>query len=164
MPETSSPAVDEVVLDTNVLLDWLVFDDPAAQPIVQALVAGQMRWVATEAMWNELAAVLAGPLSDARSRPASTALQRATPFCCRVEPPRAAQAATPRCADTSDQMFIDLALSRAVRWLISRDKALLRLAAAARPHRVGVVSPEQWAAAMLTTAAGMTPPSTRRPA
>ena len=39
----------------------------------------------------------------------------------------------PRCTDPDDQKFLDLALHAHAKWLVSRDKALLRLARKARP-------------------------------
>jgi predicted nucleic acid-binding protein len=50
-----------IVLDTNIVLDLFVFDDPATQPLQQALETQQLRWLATPAMRVELARVLAYP-------------------------------------------------------------------------------------------------------
>ena len=55
-----------IVLDTNIVLDVLVFRDPATQPLQQALHSGQRRWIATPAMREELARVLAYPQIAAR--------------------------------------------------------------------------------------------------
>ena len=52
---------EPVVIDTNVVLDLLVFRDPAARPIETALAEGRWRWLATQAMRDELARVLAYP-------------------------------------------------------------------------------------------------------
>jgi len=38
-----------VILDTNALLDWRVFKDPAALPLAQALDEGRLRWPASAA-------------------------------------------------------------------------------------------------------------------
>jgi len=53
--------VKPLVLDTNVVLDLLVFGDAAAQPVKQGLQDGALRWLATHAMREELARVLAYP-------------------------------------------------------------------------------------------------------
>ncbi|MDE2297629.1 MAG: PIN domain-containing protein, partial [Burkholderiales bacterium] len=51
-----APAI--VVLDTNVVLDWLVFHNPECGPLHASITAGRVRWVATAAMRDELAHVL----------------------------------------------------------------------------------------------------------
>ena len=48
------------------------------------------------------------------------------------------------CRDPDDQKFIDLALARNARWLISRDKALLALAKRAKPRGLLIQKPEFW--------------------
>ncbi|MDD4945107.1 MAG: PIN domain-containing protein, partial [Rhodoferax sp.] len=55
MPSTSQfpTPLPKVVLDTNIVLDAFVFDDPAARPLKQALAAHQLQWVATKAMRDE---------------------------------------------------------------------------------------------------------------
>src|SRR5688572_7537654 len=51
----------QLVLDTNVVLDLLVFGDPQTQPLADALANGDLRWLATPAMREELARVLDYP-------------------------------------------------------------------------------------------------------
>ncbi len=50
----------------------------------------------------------------------------------------------PRCTDEDDQIFIDLALSQQARWLITRDRAVLKLAARCQRLGLMVLTPEQW--------------------
>ena len=38
-----------VVLDTNVVLDWLLFANPQGQALGTAVTRGQLRWIATAA-------------------------------------------------------------------------------------------------------------------
>ena len=56
------PAPPSIVIDTNIALDLLVFEDPAWAPLAAVLAAGELRWVATEPMRGELARVLRYPL------------------------------------------------------------------------------------------------------
>ena len=53
--------VPGIVLDTNIVLDLLVFKDPLTLPLCEALEAGQLRWLSTDAMREELDRVLAYP-------------------------------------------------------------------------------------------------------
>ena len=50
-------AVRGLVLDTNVVLDWLVFRDPAVQGLAAAVTAGWLRWWVTPPMRDEFATV-----------------------------------------------------------------------------------------------------------
>ena len=71
-PLTSMPP--GAVLDTNVALDWLLFDDPAVASLAAAVSAGHVRWLATVAMRDEMADVLRRGLAASRSADAPTLL------------------------------------------------------------------------------------------
>lgn len=129
------------MIDTNVLLDWMVFDDPAVARLAAAVAAGTLHWVATEAMLDELRHVLGRPPLQAR-RPEHLEDVVAR-FCQRVDPPPAAPARL-LCTDPDDQKFIDLALHRGSPWLVSRDRALLKLRRRALAHGVQVCQPAAW--------------------
>ena len=49
-----------------------------------------------------------------------------------------------RCTDADDQKFIDLAIEHRARWLVSRDRAVLKLARRAAPLGLGIVTPARW--------------------
>jgi len=49
-----------------------------------------------------------------------------------------------RCNDPDDQKFVDLALAYGARWLLSRDRAVLKLAKRCRTLGLQVLTPEQW--------------------
>ena len=51
----------QLVLDTNIVLDLLVFADPQARPLQEGLAGGALQWLATPPMREELARVLAYP-------------------------------------------------------------------------------------------------------
>lgn len=139
-----------VVIDTNVLLDWLVFEDPSASPVAAVLRAGEMRWIATQPMLDELADVLQRAGFERWQMRAATAMSRALQECERVAHPPVPPAIQLHCTDPDDQKFIDLALTHPARWLLSRDKALLRLARKARLRGVEILTPAAWAAARST--------------
>ena len=140
---------DCVVLDTNVVLDLCVFNDPRAQRLKQALVQGRLHWVATEAMLEELADVLSRPTA-ARWCADPQAVLTVARACCQVLPPAARPAGNarkvPLCADPDDQIFIDFAWTCPAAWLFSRDRALLDLARPALEHGLIITTPAAWAA------------------
>ena len=100
-----------LVLDTNIVLDLWVFDDPQAASLREALDAGALRWLATAAMREELARVLGYPQiaqrlhARARSPEAVLALWDRH---AQLQPP--APKAPYTCKDADDQKFIDLAV------------------------------------------------------
>lgn len=133
---------DIVILDTNALLDWRVFKDPAAQPLIQGLSEGRLRWLASPAMQTEWHHVW--PRSSfARWQPdpawTTTVFDHAHMV---DEPPRGLL----RCKDPDDQVFIDLALHTRARWLFTKDAALLKLARRARLLGTEVTSLQRWCA------------------
>ena len=64
-PESATVlAPHQAVLDTQVVLDWLVFRDASTLPMAAALECGSLRWLTTRAMCDELEHVLErGPSS-----------------------------------------------------------------------------------------------------
>jgi predicted nucleic acid-binding protein len=138
--------VPGVVLDSNVLLDWLVFDDPSVLPLVQAIQMRSVRWLTSDSLRAELADVLLrkpwrGPAAD------PVAVWRAYGDWAHtvVDQVPSGTATRLRCRDPDDQKFIDLTLMHGARWLISRDKAVLSLARRARPLGLIIAKPAQWA-------------------
>jgi putative PIN family toxin of toxin-antitoxin system len=125
-------AVTRLVLDTNVWLDWLVFDDAGIVPIQAAITRGAACVFLSPACELELVRVLGYPLSG---RKLSVAAQAAALALCRaiarmLEPDtlRHAIAALPRCADPDDQMFLELARDCRADLLITKDRDLLAIA------------------------------------
>ncbi len=135
------------VLDTNIVLDLWVFDDPATQPLRQALgipsgAQGQAAealtaplhppWLSTPVMREELARVLAYPhlvRRQALDRRVALEVLAAYDRCVTVCAP--ASKVPYVCRDADDQKFIDLAVTHASRQapliLLSKDHAVLRL-------------------------------------
>ena len=111
-----------LVLDTNIVLDLWWFEDPRAEPLFTALQAGQVRWLATEAMREELERVLSYPhLTRRPRRRAQDPLAEFDRHASRVLP---AMRAPYVCKDPDDQKFIDLAVAHGVP-LLSKDAAIL---------------------------------------
>ena len=139
---SSAPAV---VLDTNVVLDWLVFNDPICALLATRLQARDLIWHATSAMRRELTSVLPRP-QLASWRPDCEHILSVFDLWAliSIDAPSALGTMSPRCRDPDDQKFIDLALSLGARWLFSRDRALLDLAKAARARGLEILTPAQW--------------------
>jgi predicted nucleic acid-binding protein len=141
---SSALALPLLVLDTNVVLDWLLFADPRVAAVGAAVVAGHARWIASAAMRAELERVLRRGL---RSRPGHAIDVVLAAFDRWVVMAEVSAGPSPfqlRCTDADDQMFVDLALRMRASALISRDRAVLRLARAGIPHGLRIVVPEHW--------------------
>ena len=113
------------VLDTNIVLDLWVFDDPASSPLRERVLEGEIHWLATPAMREELARVLDYPQIARR-----LVLRALTPADVLAHFDRHAQLqpdapkAPYTCKDADDQKFIDLAVQHAAA-LHSKDAQVL---------------------------------------
>ena len=141
--DTPTGARPGIVVDTQVIMDWLVFNDPRVQLLAGALRSGGLRWLVAPAMRDEIRHVLGRGVA-ARYAPDLSLIE--AHFDAHAEAVEAAEP-SPRlvCRDSDDQKFIDLALACGARWLVSRDKALLALAKRARPRGLLILKPELWA-------------------
>ncbi len=136
-----------IVLDTNVVLDWLVFGNPESDAVAAAIVAREVRWVATRAMRDELAHVLARGHLDAWAPDLDSLWAHWDHHCNELPTPESVgPPGRLRCADADDQKFIDLAVACNARWLLSRDRAVLKLARRLREHGVDTRPPDRWTA------------------
>ena len=144
---TEPPArpLPPLVLDTNVLLDWLVFQDPSAAALDLAIRSGARQWIATVAMREELEHVLTREHLMARQKYPGLSLATWNRWAQLVEPATTTWPSAMRCTDPDDQKFIDLALQHGA-VLLSRDRAVLRLARAGRTRGVRILTPSAWAA------------------
>ena len=123
---TEQGETDKVVLDTNVVLDLWLFEDPRFAGLAQAL-SHSLRWVATAEMREELSRVLRYEhvmrLCEKRGVQAEELLRRFDELALLC--PVAAKAPY-TCKDPDDQKFIDLALAQRAT-LYSKDKYVLAL-------------------------------------
>ncbi len=131
-----------VVLDTNVLLDWLVFREPATAAVVTAVESGQLHWLACPSMRDEFDRTLGYDNLARWSPDRAAALQQFDRYALMQAQP--ATLPTLRCRDADDQVFIDLAVASGCRWLLSHDRALHQLARRAAKLGVRVIRPKDW--------------------
>ncbi len=143
-PPESPATVLPVVLDTNTVLDWQVFQDGRATMLWQALAAGQLRWHATAEMLAELSAVLARPLGARWDSRREHILSKDLTACLVLSTASGIAQHLLRCTDVDDQKFLDLALHLPARWLVTRDRALLKLRRPAAARGLRILLPEQW--------------------
>lgn len=143
-----------LVLDTNCVLDLLLFQDASCQPIAHWLGTGQAQIMVTSAMLEELQRVLGYAdfaLSAAQQQSISERYAAMSVMLAPAEMPPLSLS-VPRCRDPDDQGFLDLAAALAATadanaagavLLISRDKAVLRLRRAMRRLAVTLLSPAE---------------------
>ena len=137
-----------LILDTNVVLDWLYFRDPRCDALARTIASGQARWLASGAMRDELAHVLGRGVRAVGEHAGDAAAvlagwrRWATP----VEPDGSAVPPGLRCTDADDQKFIDLALQVGASALLSRDRAVLKVARRAALHGLRIAPVERWRA------------------
>jgi len=116
-----------LVLDTNIVLDVLVFGDPATQPLRQGLDDGSLAWIATASMREELARVLGYPkLAQRVAFHRGAAAEVLGEFDRRARVVETPAKAPLTCGDPDDQKFIDLAVAHRCT-LLSKDWEVLRM-------------------------------------
>jgi uncharacterized protein len=154
-PPPTIQAQPLLVLDTNVVLDWLVFRDRGCDALGETLTRGLAQWIATQAMRDELEHVLTRGSLDAWA-PDGAALGVTIwawwdKWAQLVDTPPQPQSQQqpplelPRCTDPDDQKFIDLGLHIGASALLSRDRAVLRCARSARALGLEIMTPHAWA-------------------
>lgn len=144
---TAAAGTPVAVLDTNVLLDLLLFQDHRGAALLAALQAGRLLALSTQAMFDELDDVLTRPFAAGWPVAANQVGALARNLCRRVDADGLLGRGlwpAPRCRDPDDQKFIDLAWSWPAAWLISRDRAVLALARPALVRGLRIATPEVW--------------------
>ena len=133
-----------IILDTNVCLDLFVFHDPRWAPLLAALESGAVQAVTRADCRDEYLIVLHYPHLplDESTRPVAAA--RFDALVTVIDPP-VSGVRLPVCTDRDDQKFLELARDAAVDTLITKDKALLKLAR--KTEKAGmfrIMVPEAW--------------------
>ncbi len=142
MERSHSTETRPAVIDTNVWLDLLVFEDPSAIPLRAAMQARALQSVHARAMRDELEDVLRRPAISAHALRVHGRAGRAAGDidvagclarfdAMSIEHPAAPDCGL-ACRDPDDQKFLDLAVALRCPWLLSKDRALLDLARSAR--------------------------------
>lgn len=141
----SQHEVMRLVLDTNAVLDWLHFRDPGIAPIAQAIDAGSAVPLTSAECLEELRRVLAYPQFKLDAGARDTIFDQYRARAGLIEVDATALPALPRCRDADDQKFLELAWQSGADYLVSKDKALLKLArAVAKLGCFVIVTPEKF--------------------
>ncbi|MDR5804651.1 MULTISPECIES: putative toxin-antitoxin system toxin component, PIN family [unclassified Caballeronia] len=118
-----------VVLDSNVWIDILVFDDPATRPIRAALEAGTLEALIDPRCLTELTRVLDYPQFVRLNVDKEAALAIVARLSTLIAPrTQEGERPLPKCRDRDDQKFLELAQASRADWLVSKDRAVLKLA------------------------------------
>ena len=133
-----------LVLDTNVVLDWLYFRDPRCAALADAMAERRAVWIATAAMRDEIERVLARGLRGRWAGSAASVTDDWARWATMVESVVPASPAAMRCTDGDDQKFIDLAVHANAAALLSADRAVLKLARRARALGLAISTVAAW--------------------
>ncbi len=134
------PSPVRAVIDTNVLLDFWVFEDARAAPLRAAVEACRIAALRDGPSVDEFGDVLGRPAFGISNERRCTILRLWDRLATPVD---RVHVAPLQCTDVQDQKFLDLAHSAAANWLVTKDKALLRLARRAQAFNLQIVDPAQ---------------------
>ncbi len=145
-----------LVLDTNTVLALWMFRDPTLNAIREWIEAGNCRLYSRGDALEELRRVLAYRQFGVNEFTQQAINQTYRSFLTGWSPPADAtpvEELTPlaRCRDTDDQKFLEIASQAQATHLVTRDKALLKLARHRSIRgRFAILTPERLLAAMLS--------------
>jgi predicted nucleic acid-binding protein len=137
-----------VVIDSQSLFDWMVFRNPVCSNWSAALSGQDWKWIFTSEMKAEFDFVAAKGFGERWPVDAEAVASAWSLRGRRVDTPAPPGAAARlHCTDADDQKFIDLGVAARAHTLVTRDKALLRLARKAlERHGLRICRPETWSA------------------
>jgi putative PIN family toxin of toxin-antitoxin system len=144
IPALNPASQKRIVIDTNVCLDLFVFRDPRWASLLAALESGAVEAVTRSDCRDEYLIVLHYPhlpLDDG-TRPDAEARFDAL---IRVVAPDSRAIRLPVCTDRDDQKFLEIARDADAAILVTKDKALLKLAKkTAREGLFRIMTPDAW--------------------
>jgi putative PIN family toxin of toxin-antitoxin system len=123
-----APLARRIVFDTNVLLSMYIFADSRFAGFREKVECGHWLALTSEACLAEFKRVLCYPMFALDSDSQARAYAAYTARSLQIEPATGLKAALPACSDRDDQKFLELARDGQAGWLVSSDKAVLRLA------------------------------------
>ena len=135
----------QLVLDSNVWLDWLVFNDASIKPIQNLVDAGKAEIIIDADCDAELVRVLAYPLQKwtLNAEAQAACVDRFRSVARRVIAPLE-PGKLPACRDPDDQKFLVLAAAAGAFCLLTKDRALLKLAKSRYALPFHIVTPAKF--------------------
>ena len=132
-------------------IDILVFDDPATRPIRAALERGTLAALIDARCLDELTRVLDYPQFVRIGRRQGRRARHGRAACATGRARRRPRTTRPlpKCRDRDDQKFLELAHASQADWLVSKDRAVLKLARrTARDFGFQIAQPAPFVAAI----------------
>ncbi len=136
----------KLILDTNIVLDWLVFNEPALQSLNDAVQKSDVLLYRHPTTLDELRRVLNYPVLRLDTNRQSTVLTQYRSLTQGIPTPPdfspqnlLTPPGFPRCRDADDQLFVALALHSRVDALVSRDREVLAMRKRAAKYGVSIL-------------------------
>ncbi len=116
-----------IILDTNVCLDLFVFHDKHCNELLSIIKKGIVKVVTRYDCKNEWLRVLTYPSLSLNESIRQKCISEYNEMVSCCEFPQKNYSALPVCTDEDDQKFLELAYDSNARFLLTKDKALLKL-------------------------------------
>lgn len=123
----NTPQPHRIVLDTNIVMDMLHFDDRHTQPLRRAIDDGRLQCFTDGDCLAELERVTGYPAFALDAGGRQALFESYLRFVKRCDAAGEESYPLPRCRDADDQKFLVLAARCRADLLVTRDKLLLRL-------------------------------------
>ena len=144
-----------VVFDTNVLLSLFVFADSRFVPLRAELEAGRWQALTSPLCLAEFKRVLGYPLFALSAERQNAAYEAYLELVSIVDITPQEAVALPKCKDKDDQKFLELARDGKAAWLVTADKALLKLRRGQRLAQLfNILTPDETLAMLSIIEAG----------
>lgn len=134
-----------IVLDTNVCLDLFVFKDPRWHNLMQALINQDIEAITREDCRNEWLHVLDYPHLPVTPEIKSEVIKAFDQYITCLPISEQSTFGLPICTDKDDQKFLEIALHADANILLTKDKALLKLARKTKNKGMfQILAPQAW--------------------
>jgi uncharacterized protein len=143
-----TPEPFRYVLDTNIVLDCLVFNDPAVRCLMTALEARRMQALVHQLTLDELQRVLAYPQCRLNAAEQQQVLDHYLGLATVAAMPKGFSRETlllptafPRCRDRDDEPFLALAYHARAEGLVTKDRVILKMRKKVRKFGLPILGP-----------------------
>ncbi|MBC3830482.1 putative toxin-antitoxin system toxin component, PIN family [Undibacterium amnicola] len=142
----------KIVLDTNVCLDLFVFKDPRWQQILEGLQNKELNAITREDCRDEWLAVLNYPHLPVNDENRERIVSSFDEYILLEKNPTK-EIKLPACSDKDDQKFLETSRDAEAKVLVTKDKALLKLARKIQNMNLFIIeTPEKFVARLVAKA------------